>query len=478
MRDTSDRAAASDAAQPGNDQPDEAGPAGTAARPAGDEPAAARSGEDQEAELERLRAENAKLRQQAGAGRRRHFSWRTPVSLVLIVLGCILAPVAVVGVWAGNEVSDTGRYVATVEPLIHDPAIQDYLADQITTQITSHLNITGTINQASAQLNSKGLPKISSLLKTFGPQIASSVTGFIHSSVHSVIASKAAATIWVQVNTVAHQALVKVLSGQGNGAISTKNGQIVLNLGPFIAVVKQDLLQHGFSLASNIPPVSPTIALFQAKDLGKAQSLYRLVTTLKIVLPIVALLLLAAGVWAARGRRRALVRAALGVAASMLILGIGLQIARGIYLSSVPSSTLPSDAAAAGWDALVHFLKDGLRVVLAVGLIIAIAAYFTGPSRTAVQTRSALTSGIDWVRNLGERRGLSPGPAAHWTYLHRTALRIGAVALAALIFVFLAEPTVLAVIVIVVVLLIVLGLIQLIGVRPPVQEPPAGQAAS
>jgi len=180
MRDTSDRAAASDAVQPG---------------------------EDQEAELERLRAENAKLRAQAGAGRRRHFSWRAPVSLVLIVLGCILAPVAVIGVWAGNEVSDTGRYVATVEPLIHDPAIQNYLAGQITTQITSHLNITGTINQASAQLNSQGLPKISSLLTTFGPQIASAVTGFIHSTVHSVIASKAAATIWVQANTAAHQAV-------------------------------------------------------------------------------------------------------------------------------------------------------------------------------------------------------------------------------------------------------------------------------
>jgi len=466
MRDTSDRAAAIDTVRPGIDKPDEAEPAGTTARP----------GEDQEAELERLRTENAKLRQQAGAGRRRHFSWRTPVSLVLIVLGSILAPVAVVGVWAGNEVSDTGRYVATVEPLIHDPAIQNYLADQITTQITSRLDITGTINQASAQLNGKGLPRISSLLTTFGPQIASSVTGFIHSTVHSVVASPAAAKIWVQANTVAHQAVVKVLSGQGNGAISTKNGQIVLNLGPFIAVVKQDLLQHGFSLASNIPPVSPTIALFQAKDLGKAQRLYRLVTTLKVVLPIVALLLIAAGVWVARGRRRALVRAALGVAASMLILGIGLRIGRGIYLSSVPGSTLPSDAAAAGWDALVYFLWTGLRVVLLVGLIIAIAAYFTGPSRTAVQTRSALKSGMDRVRDLGGRRGVSAGPAGQWTYLHRTALRIGAVTLAALIFVFLAEPTVLAVIVIVAVLLIVLGLIELIG-RPPAQEPTAVQAA-
>ena len=91
---------------------------------------------DERAELERLRAERAKLDSQGagptGTTRRRRFSWRTPVSIVLIVLGCILGPVAVLGVWAGNEVSDTGRWVATVEPLIHDPAIQNVLTDKIT----------------------------------------------------------------------------------------------------------------------------------------------------------------------------------------------------------------------------------------------------------------------------------------------------------------------------------------------------------
>ena len=126
------------------------------------EPAAANSelSPDERAELERLRAETAELRSQGpptGTTRRRRFSWRTPVSIVLIVLGCILGPVAVLGVWAGNEVSDTGRWVATVEPLIHDPAIQNVLTDKITDQITSQLNLTGTINQASAQLNSRGL---------------------------------------------------------------------------------------------------------------------------------------------------------------------------------------------------------------------------------------------------------------------------------------------------------------------------------
>jgi hypothetical protein len=427
---------------------------------------------DERAELERLRAETARLHDQGGQGggpaRRRRFTWRMPVSIVLIVLGCILGPVAVLGVWAGNEVSDTGRWVATVEPLIHDPAIQNVLTDKITTEITNRLNVTGTINQASAQLNDRGLTRISSLLNSFGPQIASSVTGFIHSTVHRVISGPRVAKLWVQVNTAAHQAVVQVLSGQGNGAISSSNGQITLNLGPFIAVVKQDLVDHGFSLASNIPPISPTVALFQAEDLGKAQAGYRLIKTLKIVLPILAIALLAAGVWVARGRRRALIWAALGLAASMLVLAIGLLIARSIYLNSVPPSVLPGDAAAAAFDAMVYFIRVGLRVVLAVGLVVAIGAFITGPSRAAIQTRSALKSWLGWIRNFGERRGVSTGPVGEWTYAHRRGLRIGAVALFALIFVFWGHPTGLVVIVLVIILLLVLGLIELIG-RPPAE---------
>jgi hypothetical protein len=428
---------------------------------------------DEQAELERLRAETAELRRQAAAPpRRRRFSWRTLGAVVLIVLGCVLAPVAVLGVWAGNEVSDAGRWVATVEPLIHDPAIQNVLTDKITNTITSELNLTGTINQASVQLNSKGLTRISSLVTTFGPQITGAVTGFIHSTVHTVISSQAMAKAWVQVNTVAHQGLVKVLSGQGGGAVSTSNGQIVLNLGPLIVVAKQGLVARGFSLANSIPNVSPTVALFQAKDLGKAQAGYRLITTLKIVLPILALALLAGGVYAARGRRRALIGAALGLAGSMLVLAIGLLIARSIYLNSVPPSVLPGDAAAAAFDAMVHFIKVGLRVVLVVGLVVAIGAFFTGPSRTAVQTRAGLRSGIARIRRYGERRGVSTGPVGQWTYLHRRLLRVAAVALAALILVFWGQPTGLVVIVLVVILLVLLGLIELIG-RPPAPAAPA-----
>jgi hypothetical protein len=307
------------------------------------------------------------------------------------------------------------------------------------------------------------------------PSIASGVAGSIHGEVHKIVTGPRFARAWVQANTLVHQELVKALSGQGSSSVSVKNGQVVLNLGPFIDIVKQDLANRGLSLVSKIPAINPTLTLFSAKYLVKAQTGYRLINDLKIVLPILTLLLLGLGVFAARGRRRALIGAGLGVAASMLVLAAGLLIFRGIYLDSVPPSKLPADAAAALFDALVAFIKQSLRTVLVAGLIVAAGGFLAGPSATTVRIRAAFTRGLGWIRHGGERHGVSAGPAGRWTYTHRKALRICAIALATLIFVFWGQPTAVTAIVIAVVLLVVLALIELIGSRPPAQSEVAGQ---
>ena len=112
---------------------------GTTAGPGNDE--------DKRAELERLRAEVSYLRAQqadrngtppeaAAAPGARHGRWRAPVAVLAIFLGCVLALVSVLGVWAANQVSNTDRYVANVTPLIGDPAIQGALSTKITAAIT------------------------------------------------------------------------------------------------------------------------------------------------------------------------------------------------------------------------------------------------------------------------------------------------------------------------------------------------------
>jgi hypothetical protein len=431
---------------------------------------------DEHAELERLRAEVSALRAQQANGDAAHSGgtadkgprrgrWRAPVSAVAIVLGCVLAPLAVLGVWASNQVSNTDRYVANVTPLIGQPPIQDALSAKITSVITSQIDVQALVNQAATQLSNSNVPRLSTLLKNFSGPISDGVNGAVGTAVARVVASPAMAKVWVLANQTVHAGLVKVLSGQGNGAVGVVNGKVTISLGPFITKAEQALVSQGFSLAAKLPPVNPTFALFEAPDLSKAQAGYRLVNTLRWVLPFLSIVLLAAGVYIARRRRRALLGAALGLSASMLVLGAALAIARGVYLNSVPQSTLPPDAAAVLFDTLVRFLKDGLRLLLVVGLVIAAGAFLTGPSRLAVQTRKAAKSGAGWLRAQGTRVGLQPGPVGAWTGAHKRVLQIGVIALAALIFVFWGQPTLAVAIWIVVLLLLALGLIELIGGR-------------
>jgi hypothetical protein len=423
---------------------------------------------EEHAELQRLRAEVSELREREGRAHeeamiKRRGRWRAPVAALLITLGCILAPVAVLGVWAGNQVSNTDRYVANMTPLISEPAIQHALSARITTEITDRIDAKALTTQAAAELSRDRLPRLSALLTNFSGPIANGINGFVGTSVSRIVASPAMATLWAQANRTAHQSLVNVLSGEGNGALAEKNGQVVLEIGPLVTQVQQQLTARGLTFANKIPSVNATFPLFEAPNLAKAQQGYRLVNTLKWLLPFLSLLLMAAGIFVARGRRRGLIGAALGLSASMLVLAAALLIARSIYLRSVPQSVLPADAAAALYDTLIRFIRDGLRVLLLVGLVVATGAFLTGPSAAAVRVRRTARAGIDWTRARSERAGVHTGPVGEWVSAHKSVLRVAAVAVAAVIFVFWGTPSLALVIWLVVLLLVVLGIIELLG---------------
>jgi hypothetical protein len=417
----------------------------------------------------------AESRRPPGKARRHRARWRAPVAAVLIVLGCVLAPISVVAVWTANQVADTNRYVANMAPLIKNPAIQNALTNKITNAIVTQINVKGLTDQAAAALSQNGLPRIGGLLQGVSGSLASGVAGFVHSRVQKIVTSPRMAKAWARVNRGAHEQLVVTLSGRGRPGVSVRNGEVTLDLAPLIAIAKQDLSARGLTAVNKIPEVHTAFPLFPSKDLVKAQRAYRLINDLKIALPILTLGLLGLGVAVARRHRRALIGAGLGFAASMVMLGAALTIARSIYLNSVPPTVLPSDAAAAAFDILVRFIRTTLRTLLVVGLVVAAGAFFTGPSAAAVGVRRWFTSGLGGIRRSGEAAGLHTGPVGRWTYTYRRALRIGAVALAVLVFIFWSRPTATVVVVIAVVLLVVLGLIQLIG-RPPAQPDPAPNA--
>jgi hypothetical protein len=414
-------------------------------------PAAAGISEDERAELNRLRAEVATYRQQGEAGdgqvhrarpEKSKGRWRSIVAVILIVLGCLLAPLSVVGIWAHNQVSNTDRYVATVTPLASDPGVQDAIADRITAEIFNYVDVAQLTNQTVDVLARQGLPPlvVTQLRGLAGP-FQSAVQNFVRGKVGEIVASQQFKDAWVTANRVAHEQMVKALSGEGSEAVSVSNGSVSLNLGPFVAQAKQSLVDSGFTAAQRIPTVNPQFVLFSSRDLAKAQTGYRILERTATYLPIIAIALIALGVYIAKGHRRALIGAGLGLAGSMLLLGIGLAIARTIYLDRIPESVLSTTTAASVYDTLVRFLRTGLRSVLVLGLVVAIAAFFSGPSVTAVRARGGVKGAVGWLRERGERSGLRTGPVGGWVHSNLKVLRIAVLSIAVLIFVFMDRPT-------------------------------------
>jgi hypothetical protein len=127
---------------------------------------------------------------------------------------------------------------------------------------------------------------------------------------------------------------------------------------------------------------------------------------------------------------------------------------------------LTYEAAASFYDTLVRFLRLGLRTLLVLGLVVALAAFFTGRSVTAVRARGGLKAGIGWLRGGAEKAGFRTGPVGAWVYTYKKALWIAVIAIAALVLVFWNQPTGKVIVVIALCVLVALAIIEFLG-RPP-----------
>jgi hypothetical protein len=444
-------------------------PAGTrtGATPGTDNPPAVTTLDaDERSELLRLRQENEALRRTRQ--RRWHVSWRAIAAAVLIVLGVILTPISVASVWAHNQVANTDRFVATAGPLAQDPAVQSALTDRLTDTVFTYVDVTALTDQAVAALQTRGLPpQTAERLRG----LAAPLQGFVHDRVGQFVASPTFAQLWNRSLTLVHQQLNSVLSGNSS-AVTVSQGKVMLDLGPFIDRVKQQLVTAGFAPADAIPSVHPTVPVADASTLVRAQTGYRLLDKVATWLPWLTLLLLAAGIYLARGHRKALRNVGLAVAFSMLVLAAVLLVARSAVVGTVPERS--TAAVAASFDIMVAFLRAGLRTIFVVGVVVAIGAALFGPSTTAVRIRQGAVRAVAWLREHVPGGSRGGGPVGAWVHTYRVPLRIAVLVIGVLVFLFLDQPSGVTVIVIAVILVVCLGVIQFLD-RPPAPEgPPAG----
>ncbi|GAB2864756.1 hypothetical protein GCM10022221_76210 [Actinocorallia aurea] len=375
------------------------------------------------------------------------------------MLGCLLAPLAVVAAWSGSQIGDPDRYVATVAPLAERPEVQTAVADRVTTEIVDRLDVPGLVDQALTALEGRGLPaRLGDRLNGLSGPIENALTSFIHDKALAFVKTDTFENLWVRANRQAHKQLTAVLSGQGSKVLKTEGTTVSLELGPVIEGVKQRLVADGLGAAGAIPEINPTFEVFDSPALVKAQRWYQVLGALRWVLPVLSLILITAGVYTARDHRRALIAAALGVVLSMLLLGLGLLAGRAYFLDAIAVRGLNTAAAGSMYDTLITFLRSTLRMVAVVALVVAAGAFLTGRSPAAVRTRETLSAG------LARLRGRDHG--SRWVYDHRRLLRTGVVLAAILVFFFWNYPTGLVVLLITLLVLLALAVVEALA-RPP-----------
>ena len=399
-------------------EPEATAPEATASE-AVDQDAVDQDAIDERNELAALRAEVARLRAEQAHRRQPGRFVRPTAAGLLIVLGCVLAVPAVVAVWLRSQVTDTDRYVATVAPLADDPAVQRAVTDRVTTEIFSRIDVAGLTRQAADALEDQGVPPpVANSLRALAQPVANGVQGWVHDQVGGLVASDQFAEAWETANRAAHAELVSVLTGENSGVLVTEGDTVSVKLATFVAAVKERLVARGFTIAERIPTVDTEIVIFQSADIGRAQRAFSLLNSLGTWLPVVAVGLLVIGVLTARGRRRAIIGAGLGMALAMLAVAIALAVIRPIYLNAVPDTVLPADAAAAVFDTVVWYLRITLRAVLALGLLVALGAFLTGPAPAAVTARRWSAATMAKARERRRQAGAAHRAGRH---LDRTA---------------------------------------------------------
>jgi hypothetical protein len=286
--------------------------------------------------------------------------------------------------------------------------------------------------------------------------------------VHRAVTSEAFVTLWTAANRTAHDSLVGILTGEEQGKVVTvSNGAVLLNLGPIIEAVKARLVAAGLTVAAQIPAVGATIEIARIQGVDKAQQAVRMLNTLASWLPWIGLAAFAGAIALARGRRRkTLLWAALGTAIGLVLLRIGLVVLRGVYLDQMPTDVMSPQASAYVFDTVTRFLRDGIRLVFVIALLVALIAVLLG-------RRAAIARAGGRVATAARRSwsSLSNGSVGATVARHTLAVGGAVVAVGALVLVLWENPSGLVVLVIAVIVALLLvavwGMAQGVGRQRP-----------
>jgi hypothetical protein len=293
------------------------------------------------------------------------------LGLVLIVVGALIAFLAVFSIWANRQLLETDNWVETSAELLEDEEIRTQLSNFMVDTIYANVDVQGELESALP-------PRLQPLA---GPA-AGGLRSILDQLANEALQRPRVQEIWETLNRAMHERLITVVEEDQDEPVTLDLGQIVEGVGA----------QAGLNLADRLPPDAGQIEVIPAEDLSTARKVVNLIEGLALWLTVLALVLFGVAVYLARGWRREALRA---VGFAFIVVGIAIGAARSFAGDYVVETLASTDAVVPAvqdtYDIGTSLLSDGAGAMIFYGIVIVLGAWLAGPGGLATNVRRGLT---------------------------------------------------------------------------------------
>jgi hypothetical protein len=405
-------------------------------------------GDDEAAEIERLRLQNEQLKSEVERAQGiRHRRLRAIAAIVAVFFAAASFTAALPGAWARRTLTNTDTYLSVVGPLASDPAVQEALAREITTAVFTAVDVQGRLTEVLTE-------KAPQLVFLAGP-ITQSVQSFVQDQTQKILASDQFRTFWIDANRLVQQNLVAVLRGDTT-VLQVQNGEVVLNYLPLVNQALQavsgtlsSLLNRQIKLPEITPDTVPadavaklnaalgvtlpatfgSVVVYRSDVLSTVQNSVDLFRKGLIGLIALFLISVVVALTVSPHRRRTLLQLAVAVAVMTVVeRRIGIASVGDLVAIARPENQAAVQSIA---NALLGWFLDYTVRFLWIAVITIVIALLTGPYPWAVWLRGAV---VDvYHHTVQSHEEAAEGTPSAWIARHRNVVMGVVAGIAALI---------------------------------------------
>jgi hypothetical protein len=294
----------------------------------------------------------------------------------LLIAGGITAVLTIFAVWAARQLLDEERWNDTTTALVASPAVQSALATYLVDQLYENVDL-------SAELQEVLPPRLDALAKPAVGALREPLT----ESVQRLLASAPVQEAWDKAASLTHQQFINLVEERGTALRTPDGGGVVLDLKAVLVEIGQKL---GLPVTGErLPADAAVIKILSPDQLDAMQKIVNLLRILAWVLLAVTVILLAAAVWLAKGRRREmLVNATLTVIIAAILVLLLRRIVGNQIIGDLGRTATGQEAATEVWRIGTSVLAQVARTLLLLAVVLLIAGVLAGPGKWAQRFRA------------------------------------------------------------------------------------------